>query len=204
MGLVAGLAITASRFFFAAQGDDVSSRDFAVPARAEGRPVTATPLTSDEVCALLTPADLREIYSLRFAAGEPLAAGDGPTTGEPSDVPDVGAVGGCTWTTRPDQPSLTVSLVSIPAIGGDANRTYELLRPSSPTVGFDTSTPVGDEAFVRFNSSLDEEGYSDSMVVRAGGVVLNVQVSGDEKPDGGLDLVVDVAQAAVDDLPTDP
>lgn len=204
VGLAAGLAITASRFFLGGQDDPSSSRDFAVPAREEGRPVTATPLTSDEVCALLTPADLRAIYERRFDAGQPLADTGPASSGEPSDVPDVGAVGACTWTTRPGETALTVSLLTVPAIGGDANRTYELLRPSSPVQGFDTSTPVGDEAFVRFDTSLSQDGYSDSMVVRAGGVVLNIEVTGDEEPEGGLDSVVEVAQAAVDDLPADP
>lgn len=156
------------------------------------------------MCELLTPAELRAIYDRRFAPGRPLDTGAVPASGEPSDIPDVGAAGGCIWATRPGEEALTVSLLSVPPIGGDANRTYELLRPSSPTQGFDSSTDVGDEAFVRFNTSLSQEGYADSMVVRAGGVVLNVDVRGDVKPEGGLDLVVEVAQAAVADLPSDP
>lgn len=204
VGLAAGLAITASRLLLGNADDPSSTNTFTPPPRAEGRPVTATPLTSEEVCDLLTPAELRAIYDRRFAPGRPLDTGAAPASGEPSDIPDVGAAGGCTWSTRPGEPALTVSLLSVPPIGGDANRTYELLRPSSPIQGFDSSSDVGDEAFVRFDTSLDPDGYADSMVVRAGGVVLNVDVRGGTKPEGGLDLVVEVAEAAVADLPQDP
>lgn len=204
VGSLAAVAVVAVRFFLGGADDPSSSTTFTPPPRAEGRPVAATPLTSEAVCELLTPAELRAVYGRGFEQGRPLDTGSSPATGEPSDVPDVGAAGGCTWTTRPGEETLLVTLLAVPSIGGDANRTYELLRPSSPTQGFDTSTPVGDEAFVRFNGSSAQEGYADSMVVRSGGVVLNVDVRGDAKPEGGLDLVVEVAQAAVADLPTDP
>ncbi|MCB1015483.1 MAG: hypothetical protein KDB10_10260, partial [Acidimicrobiales bacterium] len=203
-GLVAGLAIVAARFLIPDADDSTSSSNrFTLPPREEGRPVAATPLTSEQVCELLSPADLAAVYDRRFRAGEPLDTGDAPTTGEPSDTLSADEFASCTWRTRPDESFLQVQLLSVPAIGGDANRTYELLRPSSPVEGFDTTSDVGDEAFVRLGPS-SADGYRDSLTLRAGGVVLRLDVSAGTEPEGGLDLVVDVAQTAVANLPAAP
>jgi hypothetical protein len=94
--------------------------------------------------------------------------------------------------------------LSVPSIGGDANRTFELLRPSSPTQGFDSSSGVGDEAFFLIDSFGTTSGYSDTMTVRSGGVVLTFNVSAATEPEGGLDLLAEVAGTAVDNLPADP
>ena len=194
-----------SRFLFANADDpSSSSSNFQVPARPEGRPVAATPLTGQQICDLLTPADLRAVYDRRFEPGTPLDADSGSASGEPSDFATVGDVGACNWHTRDGEEVLTLSVLSVPSIGGDANRTFELLRPSSPTQGFDSSSGVGDEAFFLIDSFGTTSGYSDTMTVRSGGVVLTFNVSAATEPEGGLDLLAEVAGTAVDNLPADP
>lgn len=201
IGVVAGMAIVAARFFSANTDDPSSSSNFQVPTRPAGRPVTATPLTGQQVCDLLTSADLRAVYERRFEPGTPLDTGSS-SSGEPSDTATVGDVGACNWRTRAGEQALTLSVLSVPSIGGDANRTFELLRPSSPTQGFDSNSGVGDEAFVLLQP-FGATGYSDTMTVRSDGVVLTFNVSGPTEPEGGLDLLAEVAATAIDDLPAD-
>lgn len=201
LGVIAGIAIVAARFFAANTDDPSSSSNFQVPARPEGRPVAATPITGQQICDLLTPADLRAVYGRRFEPGTPLDTGS--TGGEPSDTAAVGDVGACTWRTRAGEEALTLNVLSVPSIGGDANRTFELLRPSSPSQGFDSNSGIGDEAFVVLQP-FGSTGYSDTMTVRSDGVVLTFNATGATEPDGSLDLLAEVATTAVDNLPADP
>lgn len=203
VGSLAAVAVVAVRFFLGGADDPSSSTNFQLPERAEGRPVAATPLTGEQICDLLSPADLRAVYGRGFEQGRPLDTGTPAGSGEPSDVSDVGAVGACTWQTKAGEEALTLSVLSVPAIGGDANRTYELLRPSSPIQGSDSTSGVGDEAFFLLDS-FGAEGYSDTMTVRSDGVVLTFNITGDAKPEGGLDLLVEAVGTAVDNLPANP
>ena len=200
MGSLAAVAVIAVRFFLGGADDPSPSSNFQVPARAEGQPVAATPLTGQQICDLLAPADLREVYGRGFEQGRPLDAGASTEGGEPSDAPAVGDVGACTWTTKAGEEALTLSVLSVPAIGGDANRTYELLRPSSPSQGFDSTSGVGDEAFILMDA-FGATGYSDTMTVRSDGVVLTFNITGASKPEGGLDLLVEAAGTAIDNIP---
>lgn len=201
VGSLAAVAVVAVRFFLGGADDPSSSSGFQLPAREEGRPVAATPLTGAQICDLLAPADLRAVYGRGFEQGRPLDAGGSATSGEPSDVPAVGDVGACTWSTKAGEEALALSVLSVPAIGGDANRTYELLRPSTPSQGFDSTSGIGDEAFFLIDSFGADTGYSDTMTVRSGGVVLTFNVTGATKPEGGLDLLVEAVGTAVDNLP---
>ncbi|MBL8775255.1 MAG: hypothetical protein JNK12_04970 [Acidimicrobiales bacterium] len=203
VGTLAAVAVVAVRFFLGGADDPSSSTNFQLPDRAEGRPVAATPLSSEQICDLLAPADLRAVYGRGFDQGRPLDTGTSPGSGEPSEVPAVGDVGACTWQTKAGEEALTLSVLSVPAIGGDANRTYELLRPSSPIQGSDSTSGVGDEAFFLLDS-FGAEGYSDTMTVRSGGVVLTFNITGDDKPEGGLDLLVEAVGTAIDNLPANP
>lgn len=204
VGSLAAVAVVAVRFFLGGADDPSSSSNFQLPERPQGRPVAATPLTGEQICDLLAPADLRAVYGRGFERGRPVDTGTSPGSGEPSEVPAVGDVGACTWQTKPGEQALTLSVLSVPAIGGDANRTYELLRPSSPSQGFDATSDVGDEAFILVDTFGADDGYSDTMTVRSGGVVLTFNITGGAKPEGGLDLLVEAAGTAIDNLPADP
>lgn len=203
VGTFAALAVVGVRLLMLAGGDSrsepwKSNRD-------EGPPVAGTSLTSEQVCALLTPASLEGIYGVAFRAGRPVddPGSSPPATGETSagSSGPLDELGACRWKTKPAEDDLTVSMVSVPPIGGDANRTYELLRPESPVQAFDSSSGVGDEAFFLVRPFNDAAGYRDTMTVRSGGVVLTISVTAPTKPEGGLDLVADVARAAVANLP---
>lgn len=200
VGAIAGIVLVGVRLLL---GDvDTPSTDFTLPERIEGDPVRAVPLTSEQVCDVLAPADLRRIYDRRFQPGIATDTSPTPTAGEPSaSDATLGEMGICRWQTKPGEESLTVVAISMPAIGGDANRTYELLRPTSPIQGFDSTSDIGDEAFFTMDPIVTTPGYSDTMTMRDGGVVLRLTVTGPTKPEGGLDLLAEVGQAAAVNLP---
>jgi len=201
VGAIAGIVLVGVRFLL---GDvDAPTTDFSLPERIEGDPVRAVPVTSEQVCDVLAPADLRRIYDRRFQPGIPTDMSPSAPVGEPSasGPGSVGETGICRWQTRPGEEQLTVVAISVPTIGGDANRTYELLRPSSPIQGFDSTADIGDEAFFSMDPIVTTPGYSDTMTLRAGGVVLRITVTGPTKPEGGLDLLAEVGQAAAANLP---
>lgn len=200
VGAIAGIVLVGVRFLL---GDvDAPSTDFSLPERIEGEPVRAVALTSEQVCGVLAPADLRQIYDRRFQSGIPTDTSPTPTSGEPSaSNATLGEMGVCRWQTKTGEELLTVVAISMPAIGGDANRTYELLRPTSPIQGFDSTSDIGDEAFFSIDPIVTTPGYSDTMTMRDGGVVLRLTVTGPTKPEGGLDLLAEVGQAAATNLP---
>lgn len=203
IGGIAALVVFGSRALFSFQSDDSSSSlpNFDIPSPTVGRPVTATPLTSDEVCALLAPSDLRPIYDRRFEQGEPLATGS--STGEPSAAAD-DEIGACTWRTQVGEERLTLTAISIPSIGGDANQTFDFLRPGLAQ-GFDADPGSWDEAFFVPDSGVGtSDAVSDSMTLRSGGVVLQLNVTSASDLDGSLDALSAVATAAVGDLPANP
>lgn len=206
VGGLAGLAIVGTRLIIALQPDPASTSipDFSIPAAPVGRPVDATPLTSEQICALLSPADLRAVYGVAFEPGRPVGDPSAAVTGEPSASSASSELGACNWGTRPDEDTLNLAVVSFPAIDGDANRTFDLMRPTSPIQGFDAREGNWDEAFVSVDG-LDggDEGYADSMTVRADGVVLIFNITGADKPEGGLDLLVEAADTAVANIPPD-
>lgn len=206
LGGLAGLAIIGTRLIIAMQPDPASTSipDFSIPAAPVGRPVDATPLTSEQICALLSPADLRAVYGVPFEAGRPVGDTGGGVTGEPSDGSASPEGGACNWRTRSGEDPLNLAAVSFPAIDGDANRTFDLLRPRSPIQGFDAREGNWDEAFVSVGT-LDggDEGYADSMTVRSDGVVLLFNITGADQPEGGLDLLVEAADTAVANIPPD-
>jgi hypothetical protein len=197
---VAGIGIGLARLLTAFQDDPSSSTS--LPSRDPGDAVPGEVLTDDEVCALLRPADLREIYGLAFRRGQPIGSTT-PTsapTGEPSDAST--ETGACSWSSPPGESPVELVVLSLPPlVGGDANATYERLRPVSPIQGFDTTTEVGDEAFVRVSLPDDEGPSVDRMAVRSGGVILDLTITADIEPEGGLDSLVEVAQSAVENLP---
>lgn len=206
VGAIAVAVIAGLRLLLPNIDDPSSGTDFSLPPREQGEPVEAVELSSAQVCDLLTPADLRRIYDRRFQQGAPLSSESASAGGEPSvtaGTPDLGQTGICQWQTKPgggDDP-LTLVAFTIPAFGGDANGTYELLRPSSPTVGFDATSDIGDEAFFLMDPFVDPPpGYNDTMTLRSGGVVMTINITGPTKPEGGLDLLAEVGQAAAANL----
>lgn len=201
VGVLAGLAILAARIIGGMTTGSSDGNDFTpvLPQRDEGPPVAAETLTSDQLCALLRPAALERIYGVPFQPGDPIGStpGSPAPTGEPSDQADVAA---CAWQSEAGGNGLVVNAFAVPSIGGDANATYELLRPESPIQGFDATSDIGDEAFFLVGSFDDGDRYSDSMTLRQGGVVITFGVAADTKPDGGLDLLAEVGQVAADHL----
>lgn len=202
LALVAALVVFGGRALVSNQGDDSSSpSDFAPPPRDEGPPVTATPLDSDEVCDLVTKEEMRSIYDRRFEEPQAMPELSTPATGEPSEPSDEVLSGSCLWTALGD-PFLRITVLSVPPLGGDANATYERLRPDSLALAVDSDEDVGDESFIA-SPPFGQDDYSGSMTVRSGGVLLRIEVEGAEEPEAGVQGLIDIALAAVDDLPED-
>ncbi len=165
--------------------------------------VPATALSSEQVCALLTPAALEELYGRAFRRGTP--ATPTPSTGEPSDARgSADDIGNCTWSAKRGQPALSITIKSLAFL--DATRTFEVLRPDLPGDAFEVSPPVGDEAFLlrsdrRATDPTAQASYDQSLVLRSDGVVLRVRASGAVAPEDSGARLADVARVAVSNLP---
>ena len=164
----------------------------------EGEPRGAPgPLSSEQVCALLTPDDLESVYGLAFAAPEPSP---------------FGALGICNWRTATGEPALDLEVRSVDprilglSVGADrpASEYVEQAFESSQRTGDEEVADVGewDEAVFQ-EVEPDGTGYADRLLLRADDVVLLFDVTGRQEPSGGRDDLAAAAALAVADLPDD-
>lgn len=157
-----------------------------VPTLSAGE-VVGRVLSPDQVCALVRPADLADIYRRDFGEGRPV--GDVDPDGSP------GFDGLCRWASAEGQDgsgAVRVQIRSVaPEQGDDAASAFAGLRSSSDAVR--DAPAVADEAFTA------DAPLGAALTLRADGVVLTILSSDDDR--AALEAV---ALLAVDGLSTGP
>lgn len=185
-------------------GDDGAARD---PSSL----VPAHKLSSDEVCELLPPSLLEQVYGTTFRPAKPFppfsSSSSSPTdastatteglAGERSFTDSLDEEnGGCRWEARSDA-GVVVDALSLAVV--ESTISYDTLRPDDAA---ELEPAVGDGAFF-LDASRQDAGQSEVLVLRSGGVVLAIGSYGSDRFAATREQLADVAGAAVANLPAD-